>query len=267
MLSKLEDIKIWINNAETITELISLCKRREAYSLVVFNLQQAEELISKATLSLMNLSKISDNSKSPSTLNFVLQLFGIVIPPVKEYGHNWRANFLKQLEKINNSSLFDISLSQDISKRGNILIDKAKSTKDIPNPKLEEIEQLISDCNYILDIVDKNDLNDALGFFNSSGGLAIDQKKLVDNFADSGFFEDYKEINKTLSDVLRLAAILMILASLDVYLNPHYDARYYPNTKQKVQLDEKFPLVIKSEELTTILKRCINLDNEYLSNK
>ena len=145
--------------------------------------------------------------------------------------------------------------------------DKAKSTKDMPNPKLEEIEQLISGCNYILDIVDKNDLNDALGFFNSSGGLAIDQKRLVDGFADSGFFEDYKEVTKTLSDLLGLATIIMILASLDVYLNPHSDARYYPNTKQKVQLDEKFPLVIKSEELTTILKRCINLDNEYLSNK
>ena len=267
MISELKSIKIWLNNAECVTATICIYKQCGAYPYVVFNLQQAEELISKATLALMNFSMISDNSKSTSTLGFVLPLLGINIVKVKGYGHNWRKEFLKQLKKINNNSIFKGFLPQDISKKGNILIDTASRTKNIPNPKPEEIEQFISSCNYILDIADKNNLNDLLDFSNNSGGLAVDQKKLAKGLVKSSLFENDEEVNKTFLEILKIAIALIFLAALDVYLSPHFDARYFPDTKEKVQLDEKFPLVIKSDELTTILKRCINLDKEYLPDK
>ncbi len=267
MVSELESITMWLNGAESNIAAISIYKQNGSYHFVVFNLQQAEELAGKATMSLMNLARITDNPESKSTKDYILQLLGMDIIQVKDYGHNWHEEFLKQLKKIYSGPIFRDFLSQDLSTKADNLIYKAISTNGISNPKIEDVEQLILICNNILDIVDKNNFNDLLEFSNNSGGIPLNGKKLSKGLVNLGFFEDNEEANKTLLEILEMATVLIVLAILDVYLGPHYDARYFPDTKEKVLLDEKFPLIIKSDELAAVLKRCINLDKRVLSNR
>jgi hypothetical protein len=256
-----KDIEGWLDDAELLLKQAHEASLSKRYHYVVFNMQQAEEKIAKSTLACIHLVKIQ--GKQPPLLELVNSMIGLSNKQPKDYHHDWHVELLNTISSIYNSPVFKIVLSPDAYKQINERIEAAQKVENKPNVTSEELDGFMKGCNMLLDVASNTD--SIFNNFNSlQGGLTVDMDALTDNITNM------TTMNKATSKDFIMQRIgisinLITLAILDVILSPHSDARFYPNTKAKVVIDENLPLVMKYVDMCTLLRRSIAIDRRYIN--
>ncbi|MEM3715410.1 MAG: HEPN domain-containing protein [Nitrososphaeria archaeon] len=255
-----KNIEGWLDDAELLLKQAQESSVNRRYHYVVFNMQQAEEKIAKSTLACIHMVKIQ--GKQPPILELVNSMIGLSNKRPKDYHHDWHVELLNTLSSIYNSPVFKIVLSPDMHKQIYERIKAAQKVESKPNVTSDELDGLIKGCNMLLDIASNTD--NIFNNFNSlQGGLTVDVGALIDNITNITNMDKNSSKNFIMQRIA-ISINLITLAILDVILSPHSDARFYPDTKAMVVLDENFPLVAKYADLCQLLKRTIDMDRKYI---
>jgi hypothetical protein len=152
---------------------------------------------------------------------------------------------------------------------------KARAVKAKPRPTLQELDGVLSDCNRILDSLEDRlsrlnigkvnipgpDILDSLvkSFLKSAGVSVKKEERLALENAELLKFKPFLEnIDPEFKTAVKRSQILLTLAVLNVYLYQHHTRGSYPSS----QYTESFPLVVRFNELSSLLQRILDLSSE-----
>lgn len=194
---------------------------RKDYHRSLFFLQQASEKLAKATM-------ISLSFSSSSGLTHLGSTFGIPVKTPKSYGHDWRRNFIIQLDRMTKGPFmkpFLESFRDQGLKNPQTTTYNAKMVEDLKEPNSEVIEGIVVYCNDLIDRPKtenfKNEINNRIEKVRPTIDALLKMAKgKVDGEAI------IQEVVSMIGKVFSLDALLI----MSTLLSPFNEMRY-PNEK------------------------------------
>jgi predicted GIY-YIG superfamily endonuclease len=270
----------WFLEAEEDIDAAEALFHRKNYGLALFHTQQADEKISKGLLLRTGFLSVEEENELVKAAREASGLRALA--PIK-YGHEWHAKLVKVLEVFVGS--FDNITSELVSKRipdnptifseverirqylpdFRERINKAKNVKGNPAPSVEELTAVIAVSHERLDSLDEAE-REMEKKFKKISRRKKEQffKEIEKEFkakVDGPTLEKIKQLMKMdmkefFKKRLPYSQTLIVLAILNVYLLPHYQAGRYPNS-QNIVYDGTLPIIQKFHDILSLLRRCI----------
>lgn len=270
----------WFKTAEDDLNVAQILFQNKKYPHAIFNLQQACEKISKGLLMRIGFLPAYEE---PREIKEVRKVVGVPPSTPREYGHAWHRKMLDVLEtficsfdniakSMEGIRLSEQNVMQNISQFRKSVPDfkerimRARKVKTNPNPSLQEIDGVIKYCNELLDSSLKAEAEARA----SVQKIKLPDKKVILRKIEKRLKikvdkETLKKIDRIygknpveyVTNLVIFSETLIILAILNVYLVPHEYISRYPDAKMDFAYDENLSIVVRFNELTSLLRRCL----------
>lgn len=242
-----DEFRRWLKSAKDDLADFGTSYKNKNYARALYNLQQVSEKLAKAVFTKVGLA--SENVDPE--LKKYFKKYEIEVFTQKQYSHEWKFKFLKQILRVLNSEKTNVSKDLFVGfgfDDTKTKVEEAKLAlkKKISDP--DELKSVILLCNLLLDVAEGKSSDEM-----KSKLMSINLESIQSTiFKDSGKSPNMPNMKQIIKNEVSLTYSLIVLLLLSLFLDQFLEARYPNNI-------DCTPYVPYLKNIRLILERCSKL--------